>query len=214
MADVVTVSHPAALPGVWQQIRLVMGLRWRILLNGLRRQNNRWDMIGTIFASVFGSVLVISLSFAFFFGAYQFLSGEHEAWVALLFWAIFIFWQLFPVFTAGFSAGFDFRNMLRLPLSLRAFYIIGLAYGFADFAALACVCWLAAMTLGAAAANPATFPATLVISVLFVLMNVTLERMIGSWLERILARRRTREIFFALFILIAVSVQLDRKSVV
>jgi hypothetical protein len=31
--------------------------------------------------------------------------------------------------------------------------------------------------------------------------------MIGSWLERILARRRTREIFFAVFILLAVSLQ-------
>jgi hypothetical protein len=38
-------------------------------------------------------------------------------------------------------------------------------------------------------------------------MNITLERMIGSWLERILARRRTREIFFAVFVLFAVSLQ-------
>jgi hypothetical protein len=38
-------------------------------------------------------------------------------------------------------------------------------------------------------------------------MNVTLERMIGSWLERILARRRARELFFALFLLMAVSAQ-------
>ena len=38
-------------------------------------------------------------------------------------------------------------------------------------------------------------------------MNVTLERLIGSWLERVLARRRSREIFLALFILFAVSVQ-------
>ena len=45
------------------------------------------------------------------------------------------------------------------------------------------------------------------LAVLFLLMNITLERLIGSWLERILARRRAREIFFALFILLAVSVQ-------
>jgi hypothetical protein len=45
------------------------------------------------------------------------------------------------------------------------------------------------------------------ISALFLLMNITLERMIGSWLERILARRRTREIFFAVFVLFAVSLQ-------
>jgi hypothetical protein len=47
----------------------------------------------------------------------------------------------------------------------------------------------------------------LLICGLFLLMNVTLGRMIGSWLERVLARRRSREIFFALFILFAVSVQ-------
>src|SRR5277367_1506000 len=127
--------------------------------------------------------------------------------MAFLFWGIFIFWQLVPVFTAGFGAGFEFRTMLRFPLGLPAFYVIGLAYGLSDFPALASVCWLTAMIIGAGVANPAVLPAMLLISALFLLMNVTLGRMIGSWLERVLARRRSREIFFALFILFAVSVQ-------
>ncbi|HUI73430.1 MAG TPA: hypothetical protein VLX32_00710, partial [Candidatus Acidoferrum sp.] len=201
MADV------AQLPNVWQQIRLVAALRWRILRNGLRRKNNQWDLLGLVFAGVFGAMLVLGLSFAFFFGAYQFLSNGHEAWIALLFWAIFLFWQFFPVFTVGFGAGFEFRNMLRFPLSLRAFYLIGLAYGFADFSAVASICWLIALTLGATAAKPGVLPAMLLVVFLFLLMNLTLERLVGSWLERILARRRTREIFFALFILLAVSAQ-------
>ena len=130
-----------------------------------------------------------------------------EGWIALLFWGIFLFWQLFPIFTAGFGAGFEFRTLLRFPLSLHAFYVIGLAYGVADFAALASICWLTAMIIGATVANSAVLPAMLLISALFLLMNITLERMIGSWLERILARRRAREMFFALFILFAISVQ-------
>ena len=201
MADV------AQLPGVWEQIRLVAGLRWRILANNLRKKHNQWDLIGLIFAGIFGGLFVIGLCFAFYFGAYSFLSGGREAWMALLFWAIFLFWQLFPIFTAGFGVGFEFRTLLRFPLSLRAFYVIGLAYGLADFAAIASICWLAAMILGATVANPSVLPAMLFVAALFVLMNITLERMIGSWLERILARRRTREMFFALFILFAVSVQ-------
>ncbi len=201
MADV------AHLPGVWEQIRLVAGLRWRILANNLRKKHNQWDLIGLIFAGIFGGLFVIGLCFAFYFGAYSFLSGGREAWMALLFWAIFLFWQLFPIFTAGFGVGFEFRTLLRFPLSLRAFYVIGLAYGLADFAAIASICWLAAMILGATVANPSVLPAMLFVAALFVLMNITLERMIGSWLERILARRRTREMFFALFILFAVSVQ-------
>jgi hypothetical protein len=201
------VADVAGLPGVWQQIRLVAGLRWRILRNGLRKKNNQWDLIGMIFAGVFAALFVLGLCFAFYFGAYSFLSGGHEGWFALLFWGIFLFWQFVPIFTAGFGAGFEFRTLLRFPLSLRAFYVIGLAYGLSDFAAVASCCWLIAMIVGAAVANPSVLPAMLLISVLFLLMNITLERMIGSWLERILARRRSREIFFALFILFAVSVQ-------
>jgi ABC-2 type transport system permease protein len=201
------VADVGHLPGVWEQIRLVAGLRWRILANNLRKKHNQWDLIGLIFAGIFGGLFVIGLCFAFYFGAYSFLSGGREAWMALLFWAIFLFWQLFPIFTAGFGVGFEFRTLLRFPLSLRAFYVIGLAYGLADFAAIASICWLAAMILGATVANPSVLPAMLFVAALFVLMNITLERMIGSWLERILARRRTREMFFALFILFAVSVQ-------
>ena len=201
MADV------ARLPGVWEQIRLVAGLRWRILANSLRKKHNQWDLIGMIVAAAFASLFVLALCAAFYFGAYSFMSGGHEAWMALLFWGVFLFWQFVPIFTAGFGAGFEFRTMLRFPLSLRAFYIIGLAYGLADFAAIASFCWLIAMIIGATAANPSVLPAILVICALFLLMNITLERLIGSWLERVLARRRSREIFLALFVLFAVSVQ-------
>jgi ABC-2 type transport system permease protein len=48
-------------------------------------------------------------------------------------------------------------------------------------------------------------PVLLLVSALFVLLNVTIERLIGSWMEKILAKRRTRELFFGLFILSMVS---------
>ena len=202
MADV-------AVPvGILTQIRLVAGLRWRMLRNGLRKQSNRLDLIGLIAAAVLSAFFVFGLCFAFFAGAYNFLSEGRFGWLSLLFWGIFGFWQLFPIFAAGFGAGFEFRTLLRFPLNLTAFYIIGLAYGLADFSALASVCWLVSMTLGAAAAKPAVLPAMLLVVTLFALLNVTLERLVGSWLERLLSRRRTRELFFALFILSMVSLNL------
>src|SRR5437660_11646052 len=187
------------------QMRLVAALRWRILRNSLRKKNNRLDLIGLIFTGVFASVLVVGLSFAFYAGAYAFISQGRLEWMSLLFWGIFLFWQLFPVFVAGFGANFEFRTLLRFPLSLRAFYIIGLAYGFADFSALASVSWLLAMTAGATVAKPGVLPAMLLIVAVFMLLNVTLERLIGSWLERLLARRRTRELFLGLFVLSMIS---------
>ena len=202
MADVI------APIGILAQIRAVAGLRRRILRNGLRRRSKRLDLLGVIFVSIFGGIFVSGLCFAFFAAAYAFLSQGRAAWISLLFWGIFVFWQFFPIFSAGFGAGFEFRSMLRFPLNLTAFYIISLVYGLADFSAIASVCWLVSMTLGAAAAKPAVLPAMLLVVALFLVLNVTLERLIGSWLERLLARRRARELFFALFILSMVSLNL------
>jgi len=145
------------------------------------------------------------LCFAFYAGGYFFLSQGRPGWIALLFWGIFFFWQVFPVFVAGFGASFEFRTLLRFPLSLTAFYVIGLAYGLADFSAFASVCWLLSMTLGATVAKPGILPAMVLIVTVFVLFNVTLERLIGSWLEKLLSRRRTREIFLGLFVLSMIS---------
>ncbi len=207
MADV------AATPGIGEQIGLVAGLRWRILRNQLRRKNSRLDLIGMIWAAIFASLLVVGLSFAFYWGAYSFLSGGRSTWMVWLFWAVFIFWQVVHIFMAGFGATFEFRTLLRFPLNLGAFYLIALAYGFADFAAVAAVCWLIAMTLGAAAADPAVLPAMLLVVALFIWMNVTLERLLASWFERLMARRRTRELLVGLFILLSVSLQFIRPLV-
>jgi ABC-2 type transport system permease protein len=190
-----------------EQMRLVAGLRWRLLRNKMRQKNNRMDLIGMVFAGILGAVLVLGLCFAFYAGAREFVSRGRTDWLALLFWGIFVWWQLFPFFVAGFGTSFEFRALLRFPLSRRAFYLIGLAYGMADFSALAAVCWLAAMTIAACAVEPGLLPTMLLVCGVFVLLNVTLERLIGSWLERLLARRRTRELFFALFIIAMVSMQ-------
>ena len=194
-------------PGVAAQIRLVARLRWRILRNNLRRKNNRLDLIGLIFASLFAAIVVLGLSGAFYAGGYSFMSGSHVSWVAFLFWAIFIFWQIFPVFVAGFGSSFEFRTLLRFPIRLPAFYLIGLAYGLADFSAVAAICWLLSMTAGAAVAQPGVLPIMLLVVAAFVVLNVTIERLLGSWFERLFARRRTREIFLALFVLSMVCLQ-------
>ena len=199
MADV------AQMPNVWQQLKLIGGLRWHILRNGLRRKNNRWDLIGMIWAAVFGGALVLGTCFGFYAGMYEFLMKNRPQWVALLFWGLFVWWQIFPLLAAGFGANFAFKTLLRFPLSMRAFYLLGMGYGLADFAAVSSIAWIMSMLVGALVARAGVVPVLLLVSALFVLLNVTIERLIGSWLEKILAKRRTRELFFGLFILSMVS---------
>src|ERR1700736_6392576 len=190
-----------------EQIRLVAGLRWRMLVNGLRKKNNVLDLIGMGFVSLLALILILGPCFAFYFAGYSLVSAGRLQWLAAPFWVIFIFWQIFPIFAAGFGSGFEFRTLLRFPFSPSAFYLIGLAYGLADFPALASICWLLVMTAGATLAKPSILPIMLVLIMLIILLNVTMERLIGSWLERLLAKRRSREIFFGIFILIMFSTQ-------
>lgn len=199
MADVVQ------LPGVLQQIRLVAGLRWIILKNSMRRKHNVWDLVGLIFVGFFSALLVLGLSFAFYAGAHAFMKTGFNLGFVLLFWGIFVWWQVLPVFAAGFGGNFEFKSLLRFPLSLRAFYLLGLGYGLSDFGALAAICWLMAMFVGVATAQPTAAPAFAGVALLFVVMNTTMERLIGSWVERLLAKRKTRELFLGLFILSMVS---------
>jgi hypothetical protein len=204
---VADVAQPAGQVGIIEQIQIVAALRWRILLNHIRRKNNWLDLIGMIAAAFWGGSVIVGLSVGFYVGAHSSVSTGHTEWLTLLFVGVFLFWQVFPIFIAGFGVNFEFRTLLRFPLSLSAFYLIALAYGLADFVAIASVCWLLAMTVGAGVANPAVLPAMVLVVALFLAMNVTLERLLGSWLDRLLARRFTREIVFGLFILLSVSLQ-------
>jgi len=199
------VADVIQMPGVTEQLKLIAGLRWNMLKNNLQRKNNRWDLIGMILAAAGGAVVVVGLCVAFYAGAYFFLTTGRASWMPLLYWAIFLWWQVIPILVAGFGANFEFRNLLRFPLSLRAFYILGLGYGFADFVAVSSLCWIASMLVAAAVGRVQLLPVMMVASLLFVLVNVTLERLIGSWLEKIFAKRRARELLVGLFVLSMVS---------
>ena len=199
MADVVQ------MPGVVEEIRLVAGVRWQILKNSLRRKNSRWDLIGMAWVALFAGLIVVGLSVAFYAGGYEFIAKGHVGRIALLYWAIFVWWQVFPMFVAGFGSNFEFATLLRFPLSLRAFYLLGLGYGLADFGAVSSIVWILSMLAGAASARAGVVPVMCIVSALFVLVNVTIERLVGSWLEKILAKRRSREVFLGLFILSMVS---------
>jgi ABC-2 type transport system permease protein len=201
------VADVARSPGLFEQVWLVAGLRWRILRNNVKNKNRVWDVIGVAISSIVGIVFVLGLAVAIFFATVSFLDSRHEARFALLFWGIFLWWQVLPIFVAGFSPTFSFRSLLRFPLNFSTFYFLGIAYGLADSAALASILWLIAIIVATAMTRISLAPAMLFAAALFVAVNVTLERLIGSWVEKILSKRKAREFFLALFVLSMVGVQ-------
>ena len=83
MADVV-LDSPQQSVSLAQQIRLVAGLRWKLLRNKLRKKNNRLDLIGMIIASVLGGTLVIGVSFGFFAATREFWPIHKAVWKSAL----------------------------------------------------------------------------------------------------------------------------------
>jgi ABC-2 type transport system permease protein len=194
-------------PGLAEQIRTVAWLRWRILRNSLRNKSRRLDLIGLIFSGFFSLLFVIGVTLAFFFVTRYLFEQHLEPLFGLVFLALLVWWQSFPILLAGFAPQFPFRTLLRFPMNLSAFYLIGMAYGLADSAALAALVWMLAMLAATLVAQPSAASALFLVCALFTVLNITMERLLGAWVEKLLAKRKSREVFFTIFVLAMVSLQ-------
>lgn len=196
-----------ASPGLAAQLAVMSGLRWKLFRNSLRTKSARLDLIAYILASVLGSLFVIGAGLGMGIGAYFMVSGEKFLLLSLLLWPVFLVWQFMPLMVAASTSGFDFRNLLRFPLRFSAFYTLSIGYGLADPAAVTALLWLLCIGMGVTLARVQFFLPVLLLFFSFALMNLLLSRMVFTWLERLLARRRTREALVALFILGVLLVQ-------
>jgi ABC-2 type transport system permease protein len=201
------VADVVAGPGLAEQIRTVAWLRWRILRNSLRNKSRRLDLIGLIFSGFFSLLFVIGVTLAFFFVTRYLFEKHLEPLFGLVFLVLLVWWQSFPILLAGFAPQFPFRTLLRFPMNLSAFYLVGMAYGLADSAALAALVWMLAMLAATLVAQPSAASALFLVCALFTVLNITMERLLGAWVEKLLAKRKSREVFFTIFVLAMVSLQ-------
>ena len=189
------------------QISAIANVRWRLFINSLRSLHGRLELVSRTFIGLgfafggFGGAFLLGSAAAFF------VSSGRAEWLALLLWPVFMFWQLFPVLATAFTDNFDSSNLLRFPLSYPTFFVIRLAYGSLDPAAALGSLWLAGIAAGIGYARPQLFLWAAVVLVAFAALNILIGRMIFAWVERWLARRRTREILGMVFFLIILSLQ-------
>ena len=182
-------------------------VRWQLFVNSLRTMRGRLEMVSRIFIGFSFAIGAVGGAIAVGALAYFFLLRDHTEWIAFLLWPILLFWQLFPVVATAFTEAFDSSNLLRFPLSYPSFFLVRLVYGSLDPATALGSIWLLGLWAGVSAADTRLlFPSALVL-VAFAVLNVLLARMIFAWVERWLARRRTREIMGVLFFFVIISFQ-------
>jgi ABC-2 type transport system permease protein len=190
------------------QLTAIAWLRWRLLLNSLRTTRGQLELISHIFVSLAFAIAGMGGALAMGVAAFFFLSSGKPEMLALLLWAIFLFWQVFPIMATAFTNNPDSSDLLRFPLSYRSYFLVRLAYGAFDPASVLGSLWSLGILVGVSLAKPAALAWTLFVLLAFVAFNLLFMQMVFAWVERWLALRRTREIMGVLFVLLMLSFQL------
>src|SRR5437899_3524507 len=193
---------------VRSQLIAIAELRWRMFVNGLRTRRGKTELasriiVTSIFAIGGFGAFAMSIGMSWFF-----VSDGRPEFLAIPLWGVFLFWPCFPVMATAVTTNPDSSELLRFPLTYRAYLLVRLAYGYFDPASALGSVRLLGVLIGVTGARPTLFPWTLLVLAAFALFNLVLMQMIFAWIERWLAQRRTREIFGVLCILFMLSFQL------
>ncbi len=190
------------------QLMAIAWLRWHLFVNALRSTRGQLELLSHIVISFAFAIGGLGGSALMAVAAFFFLSTGKPEMLALLFWVILFFWQIFPIMSTAFTNNPDSSDLLRFPLSYSSYFLVRLAYGAFDPASALGSLWSIGILVGVGFAKPALLPWTLLVVLAFVAFNLLLMQMIFAWVERWLAQRRTREIMGVLIVLLALSFQL------
>jgi len=189
------------------QFAAIARVRWQIFVNSLRTVQGRLEMVSRLFIGFSFAMAGVGGAIGLAAASWYFISHRRSVWLALVLWIIFIFWQLFPVVASAFTEAFDSSALLRFPLTYSSYFLVRLVYGSLDPATGLGWLWLLGIWIGIIIANPQLSVPSALVLLIFALMNIFLARMIFAWMERWLARRKTREIMGLVFLLIIISFQ-------
>jgi len=191
-------------PVAREQLRASATLRWRLLVNSLRSVRGRLNLVSRSIGGLVVGSAALGGAVALGATAWELTSNGKVQWLAIFFWIIFLFWQLFPLMATAFTQNVDTSAFLRFPLTYRTYFFVRLVMGTLDIATALGICWSIGVLVGICAAVPRLMPWAVVAVLAFMAFNVLLARMTFVWIEHWLSRRRSREIMGLLFFLVMI----------
>jgi ABC-2 type transport system permease protein len=127
-----------------------------------------------------------------------------ERYLPLGFLAVCAYWQLIPVISASMGAGLDMRKMLVYPVPHEKLFLVEILLRLTTGAEMVLVLTggMIGLFRNPAAGGWTGFPRILLAIVIFILFNLLLASGMRSLLERLLTRRKVREVlsFFLLML--------------
>jgi ABC-2 type transport system permease protein len=182
------------LPSSYGQFKMIAWLRWRIFINTLRGRSALGEVFIKFLSYPILGLMIFGPAVGAAYFSYYLVSRGMDVYLAIVFWVILLLWQFIGISTSTTGPSFDLSTLIRFPIRYRDYLLMRLSFGLMDPPTLAGIACLLASSLGIAVADPSLFPWALLVLLSYALCNIFFSRMIYSWMERWLAKRRTREL--------------------
>lgn len=176
------------------QFAIIAWLRWRIFVNTLRGKGAVGELVVKIVSYPILGIMILGPAIGACIASYYFVHRGMDAYLAIPLWIIFALWQFVGVSTSATGPSFDLFTLVRFPIRYRDYLLMRLSFGLMDPPTLSGIACLIASSLGIAIAVPSMFPWAALALFVYAACNVLFSRMIYSWMERWVAKRRTREL--------------------
>lgn len=183
-------------------------MRAHVFANSFRTGSRAFEFGARAISFIVYSGIGLGLGVGAGAAAYSLVSDRQLHLLTIEFWVLFVFWQAISIVLASFLEQFDLSTLLRFPVNFGSFFLLHFVFGFFDVSTLAGGLSSAGLLVGVSLARPDLSGAALLALIGFGAFNIFLVRAIFAWLDRWLAKRRSREIVSAVFLLSMLSLQL------
>src|SRR5271167_2924916 len=153
------------------QLAAIAGVRWQMFVHSLRSTRGKLELVSHVVIGFAFAIGGLGGAFGMGISASLAISAGKPELLALLFWFVFIFWQVFPIMATAFTNNPDSSDLLRFPLSYGSYFLVRMAYGAFDPATFLGSLWLFGILLGVGFAKPALLPWTLLVLLTFAVFN-------------------------------------------
>ena len=183
-------------------------MRGRMFVNGLRSTQGVFEFSARTMA--YFAYATIGIGMAIGAGAAAFSLVVNHEWNMLPVetWVVLVVWQAMAVGLASFQEQYDLSGLLRFPVSFGSFYALFLIFGLIDISTIIGTLCCSGIVVGIAIANPQIIGWSLLVVALFTVFNALLARAVLAWIDRWLAKRRSRELISVVFVFAVLSLQL------
>ncbi|MGC2617888.1 MAG: hypothetical protein WA414_02545 [Acidobacteriaceae bacterium] len=191
-----------------QQYSAIVWLQTRIFVNSFRYVRASFELGAHVAMGLLLFIIAVGPAVGFGFAAWYGTLHDRRLGFAVIFWVVFAVWQFFSVLAPALAGqNPDLSHLLRFPLGFGSWILLFLVYGVIAPSTLIGILWTIGIGIGVTIARPDLFFWTAPTLALFVLFNLLLSRTILAWVERWMARRRSREILTGIFLFLALAAQ-------